>query len=190
MNEFALIETFSGDKLFSERTYPLNEYYDGDCIELDDADFIVENCISKMIITIPCYDQKSLCFFNGSPVGYKYVDIKGGNIEKVKFHFKDDIIKNLEVSFSVDDSIFTELYCRIDESLCTELSHRIKDSEQQPKIKGGVIKGSEMKVLFEYEAENMIGEKTYDLGKDFFASDSDRFFICISYGTNDEKILK
>lgn len=189
MNEFALIETFSGDKLFSERKYPLNEYYDGDCIELDDANFIIENCISKMIITIPYFDQKSYSFFNGSPVGYKYVDTTGGSIEKVEFHYKDDIIKNLEVSFSVDDSICTKLCCRIDDSLCTELSCRIKDSEKQPKIKGGVINGSEMRVLFEYESENMISEKTYDFSKGFFASDSDKFFICISYGTN-EKILK
>ncbi len=177
MNEFALIETFSGDKLFSERKYPLNEYYDGDCIELDDANFIIENSISKMIITIPYFDQKSYCFFNANGFGYKYVDIKGNNIEKVEFIYKDDIINNLEVSFSVDDSI------------CTKLYWRIKDSEKQPKIKGGVINVSEMRVLFEYESENMISEKTYDFSKDFLASDSDRFFISISDDTN-EKILK
>lgn len=189
MNEFALIETFSGDKLFSERKYLLNEYYDGDCIELDDANFIIGNSISKMIITIPYFDQKSYCFFNADGLGYKYVDIKGDNIEKVEFIYKDDIIKNLEVSFSVDDRLCTKLYCRIDDNLCTELYCRIKDSEKQPKIKGGIINGSEMRVLFEYESENMISEKTYDFSKDFFASDRDKFFICISYGTN-EKILK
>lgn len=185
MDEFALIETFSGDKPFSERKYPLNEYYDGDCIELDDSNFIIENCISKMIITIPYFDQKSYCFFNADGFGYKYVDINEGNIEKVEFLYKDDIIKNLEVSFSVDDSLCTKLYCRINESLCTELSCRIKDSEKQPKIKGGVINGSEMRVLFEYEVENMISEKTYDFSKDFFTSDSDRFFICISEADNE-----
>lgn len=189
MNEFALIETFSGDKLFSKRKYPLNEYYDGDCVELDDANFIIENCISKMIITIPYFDQKSVCFFNADGFGYKYVDVTVGNIEKVEFLYKDDIIKNLDVSFSVGDSLCTKLYCKIDDSLCTELYYKIKYSEKQPKIKGGVINCSEMRVLFEYEVENMISEKTFDFSKDFFASDSDKFFICISYDTN-EKILK
>ncbi len=189
MNEFALIETFCGDKLFSERKYPLNEYYDGDCIELDNANFIIGNGISKMIITIPYFDQKSYCFFNVNGFGYKYVDIKGDNIEKVEFIYKDDIIKNLEVSFSVDNSICAKLYCRINDNLCTELYCRIKDSEKQPKIKGGVINGSEMRVLFEYESDNMISEKTYDFSKDYFALDSDRFFISISDNTN-EKILK
>ena len=189
MNEFALIETFSGNKLFSKRTYPLNEYYDGSCTELDDADFVVDNNITKMIISIPYFNQKSICFFNGSPIGYKYVDITGNSIEKVEFHYKDDIINNLEISFSVSDIICLELCCKIDDSFCTETYGRIISSEYQPKIKGGIINGSEMQILFEYHAETKTSEKTYNFSKDVFSPDTDKFFISISDGLNDE-ILK
>ena len=52
MKDYVLIKSFSGDNQVSCRKLSIEEYYDGDVVEIDDSDFLLSNKIDRVEIAM------------------------------------------------------------------------------------------------------------------------------------------
>ena len=130
MDEFVLIKAFSGDKQISERKLTLNEYYDGDCPEIDDNNFIVRNKISKVVILNDLLNEKSYNFYDDTGLPIKFITITNGIADRVEFCRKDNIFSWLDIEYIIESDIVN-----------VELSYRLISLPQNMVIKGRIMQG-------------------------------------------------
>lgn len=81
MREYVLIKSISGDKQISCRELSIEEYYDGDVVEIDDRDFILSNKVDRVEMTM-FFKSETVTWINYYKDGnlYRHDDISNGEI--------------------------------------------------------------------------------------------------------------
>lgn len=128
MDEFVLIKAFSGDKQISERKLTLNEYYDGDCPEIDDKDFIVRNKISKVVILNDLLKEKAYNFYDNTGFPIKFITVTNGVVDRVEFCRKDDTFSWLDIEYIIESDIVN-----------IEVNYKLMSLPQNAVIKGKLM---------------------------------------------------
>ena len=128
MDEFVLIKAFSGDKQISERKLTLNEYYDGDCYEIDDKNYIAGNKISKVVILNDLFKEKSYNFYDDTGFPVKFITITNGVVDRVEFCRKDNIFSWLDIEYIIESGIVN-----------IELSYKLTSLPKHMVIKGKMV---------------------------------------------------
>ncbi|MCH5348149.1 MAG: hypothetical protein J1E40_02395 [Oscillospiraceae bacterium] len=105
MDEFVLIKAFSDDKQISERKLTLNEYYDGDCYEIDDKNYIAGNNISKVVILNDFTNEKAYNFYDNTGFPIKFITFTDGTVSRVEFCRKDNIFSWLDIEHTIESDI-------------------------------------------------------------------------------------
>lgn len=128
MAEFVLIKTFSGIEKVSERKITLNEYYDGDCYEIDDKNFIIKNNITKIAIFNELLNEKAYNFYDNNGFPIKFITLVDEMICRVEFCRKDNIFSWLDIEYNVESNIVN-----------IRLNYKLMNSPQNIVIKGSMI---------------------------------------------------
>lgn len=142
MDEFILIQTFSGDEKISEREVPPNDYYDRECSEIDDRDYIVLSGITKTAVTNYRIGEQVCIFYSGDGSVIKLVSIIDDVLCRAEFSHKDDIFQDLNIVFEADGN-----------SANVKLAYRINGLAKNISVKCGLTRGEDVNMLFEADLE-------------------------------------
>ncbi|MCM1330947.1 MAG: hypothetical protein NC253_16120 [Ruminococcus sp.] len=76
-----LVESFSGEKKIGERKIPVEDYYNWECPELEDREYIARNGITESVITNFVIGEETHVFYGGDGSRIKVVTMINGEIE-------------------------------------------------------------------------------------------------------------
>ena len=102
--EFVLIETFSKDKKISERKVSPDYYYNTECYETDDKNFIIQNNVTKSTVTNYRIGEEASIFYNGDGDIIKFVSVIKDELSIAEFHHKDNIFNRLDIVFNAENN--------------------------------------------------------------------------------------
>lgn len=142
MDEFILIQTFSGDEKISEREVPPDAYYNGECSETDDRDFIVRSGITKTVVTNYRIGEQSCIFYSGDGSVIKFVSVIEDLLRRVEFSHKDDIFQHLNIVFEAEGN-----------SANVKLEYRLNVPQKNISVKCGLTRGEDVTPLFNANLE-------------------------------------
>ena len=103
MSEYVIIEAFSDKLKVSERKAELCDFYDGECEEIDDVNFITRNKITKVVITNPMFNQKSYNYYDNNGLPSKFISFENDILERIEFCCRSDFVKIFNAEFIVHD---------------------------------------------------------------------------------------
>ncbi|MDE6596788.1 MAG: hypothetical protein K2K44_12380 [Oscillospiraceae bacterium] len=128
--EFVLIETFSKDKKISERKVSPDYYYNTECYETDDKNFIIQNNVTKSTVTNYRIGEEASIFYNGDGDIIKFVSVIKDELSIAEFHHKDNIFNHLDIVFNADNN-----------SANAKLEYRLNVPQKNISVKCGLIYG-------------------------------------------------
>lgn len=103
LDEYVLIETFSKDKKISERKVSPDYYYNTECYETDDKN-IMQNNITKTVITNYRIGEEAYIFYNGDGDIIKFVSVIKDELSIAEFHRSDNIFTHFDIVFTADNN--------------------------------------------------------------------------------------
>lgn len=127
--EYVLIETFSNDKKISERKVSPDYYYNTELYEAEDKN-IMQNNITKAVITNYRIGEEACIFYSGNGGVIKFISVIKDELSIAEFHHKDNIFNHLDIVFTEENN-----------SANAKLEYRLNVPQQNIAIKCGLIYG-------------------------------------------------
>lgn len=127
--EYVLIETFSRDKKISERKVSPDYYYDRELYETD-AENIIQNNITKAVITNFRIGEEANIFYGGDGDIIKFVSVIKDELSTAEFRRKDNFFSQFNIVFTAEKN-----------SADIKFAYRLNVPQKNISVKCGLIYG-------------------------------------------------